>query len=87
MTTIKVGDRVRLTRMVRHDMIPVGSVGEVVEIVTTGAAPGVSIEFMRKPSPEIARIFGKDPNVAEPFRVRFSFSSRWPFEIVGAGAC
>jgi hypothetical protein len=70
-----VGDRVKLLKRVRHDMIPVGSAGTVVEVVEGGALPGYSVEFMRKPDPTIARMFGKNPDVAEPFRARFPFAA------------
>src|SRR5262245_40818075 len=82
-TNVKVGDRVRLLKASRHGMIPAGTVGTVVEIRTGGAASGISVEFMRAPSPQIARIFGKVPGVAEPFRCLYPAGCRLPFVVIG----
>ena len=80
--TLKVGDKVRLTKATRHKMIPAGEVGRVVEIRDDGKfggrLDGVTVEFMRKPDPRIARIFGADPNVAEPFLCLFPKGGRLP---------
>jgi hypothetical protein len=60
---VKVGDRVRLIKATRHNMVPAGAVGEVVEIRNAGSAytDGIAVEFLVLPSPLVARIFGKDP--------------------------
>ena len=83
--TLEVGQRVRLLKATRHNMIPAGEIGVVVEIRATGSryTDGVSVEFMRKPSPQIARMFGKNPNEAEPFRCLFPAGTRLPLEVVG----
>ncbi len=72
-TQLRVGDRVRLTRATRTGMVPAGSIGTVVEIRDAGkkCTDGVSVEFMRLPTPRIARMFGNDPAVPQPFRCLF----------------
>jgi hypothetical protein len=76
-TILKVGDKVRVIKRTRHNMIPVGTIGEVVEIRHNGTmSDGVSVRFMRLPDPYIAKCFGKDPTVAEPMRVLFSHGSK-----------
>jgi hypothetical protein len=77
-TTFKVGDRVRLVKAARHNMIEAGAVGVVVEITTDGVIPGVSVEFMRVPDARIARMFGKPVGMPEPFRCRFPFGRTTP---------
>lgn len=75
--TFKVGDRVRTSRPLQAGLVPAGSVGVVVEVRTNGSrySDGVSAEFMVKPHPHIARIFGDDPNVAKPTRLLFPHTS------------
>jgi hypothetical protein len=83
---LKAGDKVRLTGKLRHDMVPVGSVGEVTEIRDSGSpyTDGVVVTFMILPRfPHIARMFGKDPSVPEAHNCLFPKGCRLPFEVVG----
>jgi hypothetical protein len=71
-----IGDRVRTIKATRHSMIGRGEVGIVMEVRRNGTVTdGVSVEFMRKPDPIIAKVFGKDPNTPEPFRCLFPLTS------------
>jgi hypothetical protein len=83
---LKVGDKVRLTGKLRHNMVPIGSIGEVTEISDKGNkyTDGIVVTFMRLPQfPHIARMFGKDPSVPEPYNCLFPKGCRLPFEVVG----
>lgn len=75
----KIGDKVRLTKATRHGMVAKGQVGTVVEIREEGNTytDGIVVEFMVAPSPAIARMFGKTPGVAEPFRCLFPLFDRY----------
>lgn len=74
---INVGDRVRLLRSTRHNMIAAGTVGVVEEIRTDGVAPGISVRFPHTPSPMIARMF---PDV--PHNLLCLFSDARTLEVV-----
>lgn len=72
----KIGDTVKTLKNTRHGMIAKGTVGVVVEVRSSvGYSDGITVEFLRKPSPIIAAMFGKNPDVAEPFRCLFPLAS------------
>jgi hypothetical protein len=58
-------------------MIPAGEMGTVVEVRNgvNAYTDGVTVEFLRAPSPRIAVSLGLDPNRREPFRCLFPHSA------------
>jgi len=80
---LKVGDRVRLFKATRHNMLPAGAEGEVVEIRRDGTpAEGVTVRFLRKPHPYVAKLFGDDPDNEQPFLCLFPLD-RLTFAVIG----
>ncbi len=82
MATIKIGDKVRLTKDTRHGMVKAGAIGEVTEINESGFSAGVVVRFMKLPHPVVARAFGADPNKPEPFNCLFPKGRRLPLAVV-----